>query len=205
MLNIAVFGSGAGSNFRAILTAIQQGTIPDARISLVVSNNSGAGILGIARANALPAIHLSQKQFPDEQSFTDAVLSTLRAYGANFIALAGYMKRVPPRVVAAYRGRIVNIHPALLPRFGGSGMYGIHVHEAVLASGESMSGATVHYVDEQYDHGPVVMQQTVPVLPGDTPEALASRVLAVEHELYPAAIRRIAETERTAQEYLHRP
>jgi len=205
MLKIAVFGSGAGSNFRAILTAIQQGTIPDARISLVLSNNSGAGILGIARANALPAIHLSQKQFPDEQSFTDAVLSTLRDHDVNFIALAGYMKRVPPPVVAAYRGRIVNIHPALLPRFGGAGMYGIHVHEAVLASGASASGATVHYVDELYDHGQVVMQRTVPVLPGDTPETLASRVLAVEHELYPAAIRRIAENDRTAQEYIHRP
>ena len=195
MLNIAVFGSGAGSNFRAILTAIQQGNIPDARISLVVSNNSGAGILGIARANALPAIHLSQKQFPDERSFGDKVLSTLREHGANFIALAGYMKQVPPAVVAAYRNRIVNIHPALLPRFGGPGMYGIRVHEAVLASGETMSGATVHYVDEEYDHGAIVLQQTAPVLPGDTPESLAARVLVVEHQLYPAAIRRIAQNE----------
>jgi phosphoribosylglycinamide formyltransferase-1 len=197
MLNIAVFGSGAGSNFRAILTAIQQGNIPDARISLVVSNNSGAGILGIARANALPAIHLSRKQFPDERSFTDSILSTLRAHDVNFIALAGYMKQVPPEVVAAYRGRIVNIHPALLPRFGGAGMFGIRVHEAVLASGTAMSGATVHLVDEEYDHGTVVLQQTVPVLPGDTPESLAARVLAAEHELYPAAIRRIAESDRT--------
>ena len=195
MLSIAVFGSGAGSNFRAILTAIQQGNIPDARISLVISNNSGAGILGIARANALPAIHLSQKQFPDERSFAEKVLSTLRDHGANFIALAGYMKQVPPAVVAAYRNRIVNIHPALLPRFGGPGMYGIRVHEAVLASGETISGATVHYVDEEYDHGLIVLQQTVPVLPGDTPEVLAARVLAAEHQLYPSAIRRIAQNE----------
>jgi phosphoribosylglycinamide formyltransferase 1 len=195
MLNIAVFGSGAGSNFRAILTAIQQGNIPGARISLVISNNSGAGILGIARANALPAIHLSQKQFPDERSFAEQVLFTLREHGVNFIALAGYMKRVPPAVVAAYRNRIVNIHPALLPRFGGPGMYGIRVHEAVVASGETMSGATVHYVDEEYDHGSIVLQQTVPVLPGDTPESLAARVLAAEHELYPSAIRRIAQFE----------
>ena len=197
MLNIAVFGSGAGSNFRAILTAIQQGDIPDARISLVLSNNSGAGILGIARANALPAIHLSRKQFPDERSFADTILSTLGDHGVNFIALAGYMKQVPPVVVGAYRGRIVNIHPALLPRFGGAGMYGMRVHEAVLAAGDTTSGATVHYVDEEYDHGPVVLQQTVPVLPGDTPELLAARVLAAEHELYPAAIRRIALNERT--------
>ena len=197
MLSIAVFGSGAGSNFRAILTAIQQGDIPAARISLVLSNNSGAGILGIARANALPAIHLSRKQFPDERSFADTILSTLGDHGVNFIALAGYMKQVPPVVVGAYRGRIVNIHPALLPRFGGAGMYGMRVHEAVLGAGETTSGATVHYVDEEYDHGPVVLQQTVPVLPGDTPELLAARVLAAEHELYPAAIRRIALNERT--------
>jgi phosphoribosylglycinamide formyltransferase-1 len=196
MLNIAVFGSGAGSNFRAILTAIQQGNIPGARISLVVSNNSGAGILGIARANALPAIHLSQKQFPDEGSFAAALLSTLRDHGVNFIALAGYMKRVPPAVVGAYRMRMVNIHPALLPRFGGGGMYGMRVHEAVLAAGQTTSGATVHYVDEEYDTGPVVLQHEVPVLPGDTPESLAARVLSAEHELYPAAIRRIAQNER---------
>ncbi|HMK39425.1 MAG TPA: phosphoribosylglycinamide formyltransferase [Bacteroidota bacterium] len=198
MLNIAVFGSGAGSNFRSILTAIQQGNIPGARISLVLSNNSGAGILGIARANALPAIHLSRKQFPDEPSFADAVLSALRAHGVNFIALAGYMKQVPAKVVAAYRNRIVNIHPALLPRFGGAGMFGIHVHEAVIASGATTSGATVHYVDEDYDHGPVVLQKEVPVLPGDSPASLAARVLEAEHELYPAAIRQIAENEKTA-------
>jgi phosphoribosylglycinamide formyltransferase-1 len=199
MLSIAVFGSGAGSNFMAILTAIQQGNLPAARISLVLSNNSGAGILGIARANGLPAIHLSRKQFPDERSFADTVLSTLRDHGANFIALAGYMKQVPPEVVAAYRKRIVNIHPALLPRFGGAGMYGLRVHEAVLASGETTSGATVHYVDEEYDNGPVVLQQTVPVLPGDTPASLAARVLAAEHQIYPAAIGRIAQSERAAE------
>jgi phosphoribosylglycinamide formyltransferase-1 len=183
----------------AILTAIQQGNLPAARISLVLSNNSGAGILGIARANGLPAIHLSRKQFPDERSFADTVLSTLRDHGANFIALAGYMKQVPPEVVAAYRKRIVNIHPALLPRFGGAGMYGLRVHEAVLASGETTSGATVHYVDEEYDNGPVVLQQTVPVLPGDTPASLAARVLAAEHQIYPAAIGRIAQSERAAE------
>ena len=192
MLNIAVFGSGRGSNFQAILTAMEQGTVPGARICLVVSNNSGAGILEIARANSLTAIHLSQKQFPDEQTFVDALLSTLRAQSANFIALAGYMKRVPPRVVEAYRGRIINIHPALLPRHGGPGMYGMHVHKAVIAAGENTSGATVHYVDEEYDGGKVILQQTVPVHPGDTPETLAARVLRMEHAIYPEVIRRIA-------------
>lgn len=192
MLNIAVFGSGRGSNFQSILTAIEQGRVSGARISVVMSNNQGAGILAIARAHALPALHLSQKQFPDEETFTAAVLSALRGHGADFIALAGYLKRVPPAVVAAYRNRIVNIHPALLPRFGGAGMYGLRVHEAVIASGERVSGATVHYVDEEYDRGPIVLQKTVPVLPGDTPESLAARVLALEHELYPEAISIIA-------------
>jgi len=192
MLDIAVFGSGGGSNFQAIVTAMKQGHIPGARICLVVSNNSGAGILEIARINALPAIHLSQKQFPDEREFAEGMLLTLRNHGANFIVLAGYMKRVPPQVVAAFRDRIINIHPALLPRFGGPGMYGVHVHEAVLAAGDRVSGATVHYVDEQYDHGAIVLQKTVPVMPEDTATSLAARVLIVEHELYPEAIRTIA-------------
>lgn len=192
MLNIAVFGSGRGSNFQSILTAIEQGIVSGARISVVMSNNQGAGILAIARAHALPALHLSQKQFPDEETFTAAMLSALKKHKTDFIALAGYLKRVPPAVVAAYRNRIVNIHPALLPRFGGAGMYGLRVHEAVIASGERVSGATVHYVDEEYDRGPIVLQKTVPVLPGDTPESLAARVLALEHELYPEAISIIA-------------
>jgi len=192
MLNLAVFGSGAGSNFQAILAAVQQGDIPGTRISLVVSNNSGAGILGIARASGLPAVHLSQKQFPDERSFARAVISTLDAHGVNFVVLAGYMKRVPPEVVAAFRGRMVNIHPALLPRYGGEGMYGMRVHEAVLRAGDTVSGATVHYVDEEYDHGTVVLQRTVPVLPGDTPATLAARVLETEHAIYPEALRMIA-------------
>ena len=192
MLNIAVFGSGAGSNFQAILAAVQQGDIPGTRISLVLSNNSGAGILGIARASGLPAVHLSQKQYPDERSFARAVLSTLEAHGVNLVVLAGYMKRVPPDVVAAYRGRMVNIHPALLPRHGGEGMYGMRVHEAVIRAGDTISGATVHYVDEEYDHGSVVLQRTVPVLPGDTPATLAARVLETEHAIYPEALRLIA-------------
>jgi phosphoribosylglycinamide formyltransferase-1 len=193
MLRIAVLGSGRGSNFEAILTAIQQGNVPGARICLVISNNSGAGILNIARACDLPAVHLSQKQFPDEKSFAAAMLSMLRDHGVNFVVLAGYMKRVPRSVVAAFRNRIVNIHPALLPRHGGEGMYGRHVHEAVIAAREEESGATVHYVDEEYDRGRIILQRMVPVLPDDTPESLAARVLEVEHVLYPEALHRIAE------------
>ena len=197
MLNIAVFGSGRGSNFQAILDAIQQKRIPAARIRLVVSNNSGAGILEIARMNAVPALHVSQKHFAGEQEFADTLLKQLRDHEVNFIALAGYMKQLHPRVIAAYRNRIINIHPALLPRFGGQGMYGRHVHEAVIAAGEKFSGATVHLVDEEYDHGPIILQKRVIVSPGDTPETLAAKVLKIEHEIYPEAIRRFADGDLT--------
>ncbi len=192
MLNVAVFGSGRGSNFQSILTALQQGRIRDVAIRLVISNSSSAGILEIARTHCIPAFHVSQKQFSSDEAFVNALLALLRDHQVNFIALAGYMKRVPTPVVGAYRGRIVNIHPALLPKFGGSGMYGTHVHEAVLAAGETESGATVHYVDEEYDHGAIILQKRVPVMAGDTPATLAARVLVVEHEIYPEALRRLA-------------
>lgn len=192
MLNIAVFGSGRGSNFQAILTAIQQGTISEASVCLVLSNNSGAGLLEIARANGIPAVHMSRKNFLGEEEYVDALLDILHGHGTNFIALAGYMKQVPSRVISTYRDRILNIHPALLPRFGGKGMYGIHVHEAVIAAGEDVSGATVHLVDEEYDRGPIVLQRTVPVAPGETPETLAAKVLQIEHTLYPEALRLFA-------------
>jgi phosphoribosylglycinamide formyltransferase-1 len=195
MLNIAVFGSGRGSNFQSILAAIHGERIPGAKICLVISNNSQAGILDVARANSLPAVHVSRRQFSSDEEFAAEVLALLRSHGVDFVVLAGYMKRLPPQVVDAFRNRIVNIHPALLPRFGGQGMYGMRVHEAVIASGERVSGATVHFVDEEYDHGSIVLQRTVPVLPGDTPETLAARVLAVEHEMYPEALRRIASAE----------
>jgi phosphoribosylglycinamide formyltransferase-1 len=193
MLNIAVFGSGRGSNFQAILDAMKQGRIPNARICVVVSNNSNAGILEIARANSLPAIHLSRKQFANESEFTAKLVELLGMYDVNFVVLAGYMKRLPPQVIEKYRSRIINIHPALLPKFGGKGMYGIHVHEAVLAAGEQESGASVHFVDEEYDHGSVILQKKVPVLPDDTAESLAARVLKAEHEIYHKAIRLFAE------------
>lgn len=192
MLRLAVLGSGRGSNFQAILNAIERGVIPDTRVALVISNNSDAGILSLARTSGIPALHLSQKHFPTEGAFAEAMLDALGTHDINLVVLAGYMKRVPARVVAAYRGKILNIHPALLPKYGGKGMYGHHVHEAVIASGDKRSGATVHIVDEEYDRGPIVLQREVDVLPGDTPETLSGRVLAVEHELYPDAIRLFA-------------
>ena len=199
MLRIAALGSGRGSNFKSVLNAIQERKIPAARICLVISNNSSAGILEIARASSLPAIHLSQKQYPSEELFVDAMLTLLREHDVNFIILAGYMKRVHPRVVEAYRNRILNIHPALLPKYGGKGMYGHHVHEAVIRAGDKVTGATVHFVDEVYDHGQVVLQRSVRVEPDDTAETLAAKVLKIEHQLYPEALRLIAEEDLASQ------
>ena len=183
MLNIAVFGSGRGSNFQAILQAMEKGKLPGVRIVLVIGNNSGAGILEIAREHGIPALPLSERQFPGEEEFVSKLLHVLSEHNVNFIALAGYMKRLHPRVIKAYRNAIVNIHPALLPKFGGKGLYGMHVHEAVIAAGEKISGATVHIVDEEYDHGRIVLQQTVAVDPQDTPETLAAKVLQLEHKI----------------------
>jgi phosphoribosylglycinamide formyltransferase 1 len=193
MRNIAVFGSGRGSNCAAIIEAMRRGEIPGARICVIISNASTAGILELGRTNGIPSFHLSGKNFLREEDFARALLDALRAHGTEFIVLAGYMKHLPDSIVSAFRGRILNVHPALLPKFGGSGMYGMNVHRAVIEAGEKESGATVHLVDEEYDHGAIVLQRLVPVIDGDTPESLAARVLAVEHQLLPEALRRVIE------------
>jgi phosphoribosylglycinamide formyltransferase-1 len=192
-LNIAVFASGRGTNFRAILSAVQAAEIPNTVIALVISNNSEAGALAIARENIIPALHISQQQFPSENEFVKTLLDTLETHHINFIALAGYMKKLPSLIIRRFRNRIINIHPALLPKYGGTGMYGKHVHEAVIANRETLSGATVHIVDEEYDHGAIVLQETVSVSANDTPETLAEKVLEIEHRLYPEALRLFAE------------
>ncbi len=198
-MNIGVFASGRGSNFQAILNAIQQDLLP-ARVTLVVSNKGDAGALEIARMHSLPAVHLSTKQFPDDVLFASAMLEALTKHNVQIIALAGYLKKIPSIVVRQYRNRILNIHPALLPSFGGAGMYGHHVHEAVIASGAKLSGATVHLVDEEYDRGLIVLQKAVPVEERDTPEMLAAKVLRIEHEIYPLALKAFAEQRVTINE-----
>lgn len=198
-MNIGVFASGRGSNFQAILNAIQEGLLP-ARVVLVLSNKRDAGALEIARACSLVAVHLSQKQFPDEGSFAAAMLDVLKKHNVQIVALAGYLKKIPLNVVREYRNRILNIHPALLPSFGGTGMYGHYVHEAVIASGAKLSGATVHLVDEEYDRGPIVLQKAVAVEACDTPETLAEKVLKIEHEIYPLALKAFAENRITINE-----
>jgi phosphoribosylglycinamide formyltransferase-1 len=183
-VNVAAFASGRGSNLAAILARIDDGSLRNVELRLVVSNNSDSGALALARARGIRALHMSSRTHPDPGGLARALLALLEEERVELIVLAGYMKKLPPEVVRRYPGRILNIHPALLPRYGGQGMYGLRVHEAVLSSGDAESGVTVHFVDEDYDHGPPARQVRVPVLPGDTPQALADRVLAAEHDLY---------------------
>ena len=154
----------------------------------MISNNSDAGALALARSFHIPALHLSQKQFPSKDAFTQATLSALESHRADFIVLAGYMKKIDPAVIRGYRNKIINVHPALLPAFGGQGMFGHHVHEAVIEQHAAVSGATVHIVDEEFDHGSIVLQESTPVDPNDTPETLAAKVLRIEHRLLPRAV-----------------
>jgi phosphoribosylglycinamide formyltransferase-1 len=191
-MRLAVFASGRGTNFQAILDAIDAGDLP-AEIVCCVSNTPTAGALDRAARQDIPTVVVKPSSFEAPAPFGRALLETLSAHDATFVALAGYMQKIPPTVVDEYRGRMTNIHPALLPAFGGQGMYGMHVHRAVLNYGVHWSGATVHLVDEEYDHGPIVLQDPVPVYADDTPEALADRVRAVEHRLYPEALRLFAQ------------
>lgn len=192
-LHIAVFASGRGSNFKAVLEKIQSGEIPNTNIAVVISNSSTAGALEIARSHSLPAIHCSRTKFGSDEEFTERLRSLLSEYGVNLIILAGYMKLMPLEIVRQYRHRILNVHPALLPAFGGTGMYGHHVHEAVIAYGAKISGATVHLVDEEYDHGPVVLQECVAVETDDSPDSLSKKVLKIEHRILPEAVKLFAE------------
>lgn len=182
---IAVLASGRGSNLSALLDAHRRGDLP-APIVLVVSNNSGAGALQLARDAGIPALHISSRTDADPAAALDRALQIHRV---DVVALAGYLKQLAPGTIARYAGRIVNIHPAPLPQFGGKGMFGRAVHEAVLASGVETSGPTVHEVTANYDEGPIVAHRPVPVEPGDTAEDLAARVLAAEHDLYWRVIR----------------
>ena len=178
-MRLAFAISGRGSNLAALLGALPAGG--PAEVVLVLSNRAAAG-LDLARERWIPTLVLPDPA--DGRAWLDA----LATHRVDLIVLAGYLKLVPPPVVQQYRGRIINIHPALLPAFGGPGMYGRRVHEVVLASGAAVSGATVHLVDEVYDRGTVLAQARVPVLPGDTTDTLAARVLEVEHRLLPAVV-----------------
>jgi len=180
---VAVFASGGGTNLQAILDYFDaQSDAHATTVSLVASDRASAGALDRARRRGVEAIAL------DTTQRGDALAGLLESRAIDYIALAGYLRFVPASVTRQWRGRIVNVHPSLLPSFGGTGMYGIRVHQAVIEAGVRVTGVTVHFVDEVYDCGPIIAQWPVPVLPGDTAEALAGRVLAVEHALYPLTL-----------------
>jgi phosphoribosylglycinamide formyltransferase-1 len=193
LLRLAVFASGRGSNLEAIYNSIKDSSLRGVELALVVSNNSRSGALEFAEANSIPAIHLSLLKSGNELAFQDEMLQILGGAKIDIIVLAGYMKKLPDVVVEKYRGRIINIHPALLPDFGGPGMYGMNVHNAVIASGKKESGASVHLVEGEYDSGTILLQGRCPVLQNDTPESLAERINTIEHKILPRAIQIIAD------------
>ena len=190
-LHLGFLASHGGSNMQAIIDACKQGRL-DAKPCVVISNNSDSMALTRAGTEGIPRYHISAATHPGETE-DRAILRTLQAHDVDTVILAGYMKRIGPATLQAYRGRILNIHPALLPKFGGLGLYGKQVHEAVLRAGEKVTGVTVHVVDEQYDTGPILNQTQVPVMVGDTVDSLAERVLAQEHLLYVETLRKISE------------
>lgn len=187
---VAVFLSGRGTGLQALIDASKAGSLT-ADIVLVVSNNPDSFGLERARNEGIVTLVHDAKSFASPMLAGEALLSKLLESRVEYIALAGYLKMVPSLILRAFPRKVVNIHPALLPKYGGKGMYGHHVHEAVVAAGDKESGATVHLVDEIYDHGKILEQVRVPVLTDDTPESLAERVLKEEHKLYPIALQKL--------------
>jgi len=190
-MKIGFLASHNGSNMQAIIDACDSGAL-QATPAVVISNNSDSGALVRARQEGIPAYHFSGRTHPDPTDLDRVILDTLLQYRVNVVVLAGYMRKLGPETLAHFPGRILNIHPALLPKFGGAGMYGIHVHEAVIAAGETESGVSIHVVDAEYDTGPVIARAVVPVEKEDTAETLAARVLKREHTLFPETLQRIA-------------
>jgi phosphoribosylglycinamide formyltransferase-1 len=187
MVSIAVLTSGSGTNLQAIIDATARlGASANGSISLVASNRASAGALERARTAGIRA------EVFDASDDGTALLALLQRSFIDLVVLAGYLKHLPAKVTSAYHSRIINIHPGLLPEFGGPGMYGSKVHEAVIAAGSSSTGVTVHFVDEEFDHGPTIAQWRIPVRDGDTAESLAARVLEVEHLVYPAIVEMVA-------------
>lgn len=194
MPRLAVLASGGGSNLQALLDAERNEGI-GGNIVLVVSDVPGALALARAERVGVKAVTLPPKQFADRAAWEEALWKVLQDHAIDWVLLAGFMRILGPTIIRAYEGRMLNIHPSLLPKHGGKGMYGHHVHEAVLAAGDSESGATVHQVVLGCDEGPIVAQTRVPVYPDDTAQTLAARVLEQEHRLYPQAVRTLLEAE----------
>ncbi|MCR5615180.1 MAG: phosphoribosylglycinamide formyltransferase [Saccharofermentans sp.] len=194
MMKIAVFVSGGGTNLQAIIDNTKTGILKDIEIVKVVSSSPDAYALTRAADNGIPAVVLRARDYASREEWDQKVVEEVTSSGAELIVLAGYLSLLGPEIVKAYSNRIINIHPALIPSFCGEGMYGIRPHRAALARGVKVSGATVHFVNENYDEGPILLQKSVDVLPGDTPETLQKRIMQnCEWEILPKAIRLIAD------------
>jgi len=188
LLNLAVFASGRGSNYEAIQQEIDKGNI-NGKVVCVVSDHASPGVFDKAKSRDIPTHSINRKQFKSGDDYVEKLLNTLANYQTDFIILAGYLKLIPAPLVNTYKHKMINIHPALLPNFGGKGFYGMNVHRAVVESGINVTGVTIHYVDEHYDNGNVILQKEVKVEPSDTPEIVAGKVLKLEHKYFPEVVR----------------
>jgi phosphoribosylglycinamide formyltransferase 1 len=192
MTKLAILVSGRGSNMVAIMKACEQREL-SADIELVISNNPDSDALKIAQQKNISTAYLSSRTHPDPDALDIAMKDLLESHSIDFVLLAGFMKKIGPKTLSAYKGKVINIHPSLLPKFGGQGMYGLNVHKAVIDSGEKETGVTIHMVDGEYDQGKILAQEKVEVMTDDTAESLAARVLKVEHQLYSETIQKIIE------------
>lgn len=193
MLRVGVLVSGGGTNLQAIIDAVKSGDITNASIEVVISNKKDTYALTRAKENGIAAESVCIKDFESREKFNDALIEKIDSYNLDLIVLAGFLVVLPPELIAKYRNRIINIHPSLIPSFCGNGFYGLHVHEKALERGVKVTGATVHFVDEGTDTGPIIYQKAVEVLPGDTPEILQKRVMEqAEWKILPKAINDIA-------------
>ena len=191
MIRIGILASHAGTTAQAVIDACHEGTIA-ATVAFIISNNADSQALDRARTHGIPAVHLSRTVHPDPDDLDQAITGTLTANDVDLVLLAGYMRKVGPSTLRRYHGKVVNVHPALLPRHGGRGMYGAAVHAAVLASGDQVTGATVHIVTEEYDTGPALAQRQVAVDPGDDVAAIEAKVRVVERQLLIETLARLA-------------
>ncbi len=192
-MRLGILASHQGTNFQAIIDACQSGNL-DAEVAVAISNNSKSRVLARARLANIPTVHLSSKTHPQSDALDKALQSTLSDHQVDLVVTLGYMKKLGPQTLHYFQGRIINIHPALLPRHGGQGMFGMNVHKAVLESEDAETGVTVHYLDSNYDTGQIISQTRIQVMPDDTPESLAARVLVEEHKLLVNTLKQLTET-----------
>lgn len=194
MIRLAVLVSGSGSNMQAIIDSTRKGILKAvAEVVLVISNNADAYALQKTKNENIKSVCIQKKSFKDSKSFNDSMLQKLLTQRVDLVCLAGYISLVGENIISRYKGKILNIHPSLLPKFAGKGMYGHYVHEAVIRSKEKKSGATVHFVETDYDTGEIVLQREVDVLDNELPDELAKKVLEIEHQIYPQAIKKVIE------------